>query len=70
MQYVNVQFKVYWQFKDYPHLKVTKCKKIIDTKNNKILKYNSRGYFIGGKYYRRNDLNKMIEKIKINDCPF
>ena len=61
--YVNVFFKCKWQFKDYPHLKVTEDKKIINEKTGKILKYNQRGYFIGGRYLKRNEINKKLKKI-------
>jgi hypothetical protein len=61
--YVNVIFKCKWQFKDYPHLKVTDCKKIINEKTGKILKYNQRGFFIAGKYLKRNEINKHLKKI-------
>ena len=61
--HVNVSFRVYWRFKDFHHLKITKCKKIINEKTSSILKYNQRGYFINGRYYNKKDINKMIEKI-------
>ena len=71
MERVILTFDVYWRFKDYNHLKITKCKKIINTLNNKMLKYNKRGFYIEGKYYKRKDLGKMIEKIPIEtDLPF
>lgn len=40
---VNVQFKVFWQFKNATHFKVTKCKKIINCQNNTIVKQSIRG---------------------------
>jgi len=68
---LNIKFKVYWQFKKYPHLKITKCKKIINCKNGKILKYHPKGYFIIDRYFKRNELKPMIEPIpKIEYCPF
>ena len=69
--YVNLTFKVLWQFKDYPHLKITKCKKVINCKTNKILKYHVRGYFIGNSYIAKKELNNHIEKIQKKEyCPF
>ncbi len=62
-QTVTLTFKTYWQFKEYPHLKVTKCKKIINCKTGNILKYNVRGFFIVDKYVKRSELNKHIEII-------
>jgi len=67
---VTLTFKVYWRFKKHHHLKVTKCKKIIDVKNNKMLKYGVRGFYIDGSYYKRNQINLMIEKIPNEKCPF
>lgn len=63
-EYVTLTFKVYWQFKDYPHLKVTKCKKIIDTKRGVLLKYGVRGFYINGSYYKRCEINDMLEPVK------
>lgn len=60
---VNLTFDVFWQFKDYPHLKITKDKKIIDTHKNRLLVYQKRGFFIGGKYYKRSELKPLIEPI-------
>ena len=63
MERVNLTFVVFWRFKDFHHLKITKDKRIIDTRKKKFLVYGDRGYFINGKYYKRKDLNPMIEKI-------
>ena len=63
MNYVLVRYKVLWRFKKHHHLKVTECKNIINCKTNKILKYTTRGFFIVGKYYKRNELNNLIELI-------
>ena len=68
---VNLTFFVYWRFKEFHNLKVTRCKKVIDTKRGKLLKYNTRGFFINGAYYKRNEINKLIEPIPKNEyCPF
>tara|TARA_R110002051_G_C8669321_1_gene490163 strand:- start:560 stop:799 length:240 start_codon:yes stop_codon:yes gene_type:complete len=71
--YVNVRFKAIWQFKDFPHYKVTKDKKIINAKTETLLTYNQRGFYIMGKYLKRNQLNPYLEKIKkpkTEYCPF
>ena len=60
---VTLTFKTYWQFKDYPHLKVTKCKKIINEKTGNLLSYSTRGFYINGSYYKRKDINQMLETI-------
>ena len=61
---VTLTFKTYWFFKDHPHIQVTKCKKIINTKTGVLVKYGLRGFYVEGKYYKRSELNKMIEPIK------
>lgn len=68
---VNVRLKVIWQIKDFPHYKITRCKKVINCKTNKILSYNERGYYIGNKYIKKKDINNFVEKIpKKEYCPF
>ena len=69
--YVNIKFHVIWQFKEFNEYKVTKCKKVVNSKNETLLTYNQRGYFIKGKYYKKKELNKFLEKIpKTEYCPF
>lgn len=63
METVNVTYKVYWRFKDYPWLKVTKCKKIINSKNGTILKQHPRGFFVIDRYIKRKNLKDYIERI-------
>jgi hypothetical protein len=71
MEEVNLTFKVYWRFKNFHHLKITKDKKIIDCKKGKFLKYTTKGFGIEGKYYKREQLNGMIEKIPVKEwMPF
>jgi hypothetical protein len=72
---VNVQYKVIWQFKNAPHFKVTKCKKIINCQTNTIIKQSVRGgscgYWINKVFIKRKDLNDNLELIpKIKYCPF
>ena len=71
METVNVQYKVFWRFKEHPHLKVTKCKKIVNCKCRTVLKQHTRGFFIGNRYIKRSNLNQYIEKIpKKEKLPF
>lgn len=71
MESVSVNFIVYWRFKDYPHLKITKCKKIINSITCKILVYHTKGFYIGNRYIKRKDLRDMIEPIPKEDrLPF
>jgi hypothetical protein len=69
-EYVNLTFKVYWQLKEFPHIKITRSKKLIDCKKSKLLSYSPRGYFISGNYYKRKDLNAMAEPIKDDPLGF
>lgn len=68
---VNVKFNAVWQFKDNPEYKVTNRKMVINSRTEKLLAYNQRGYFILGRYLKKKELNKYLEKIppKI-DYPF
>ena len=69
--HVNIIFKAVWQFKKFKEYKVTKCKKVINIDTKKLLSYNQRGYFIKGKYYKKKELNKFLEKIPKEDVlPF
>jgi hypothetical protein len=71
---VNVQYKVFWQFKENHDFKVTKCKKIINCKKGTLLKQTIRGgsvgYWIDKKFIKRTDLNNHIELIKKPKLPF
>lgn len=70
---VNVKFKAVWQFKEYPDYKVTKCKKVVNSKTEKLLTYHKRGFFIKGRYIKRQELNDYVELIpkpKKEYCPF
>ena len=66
MNYNNVTltFRTYWRFKNHPHIQVTNCKKIINVKSGKLIKYGLRGFYIEGKYYKRKDINPLLETIK------
>jgi hypothetical protein len=72
---VNVQYKVFWQFKNATHFKVTRCKKIINCKKNTIVKQSLRGgsygYWINKAFIKRKDLNSYLELIPKNEIlPF
>lgn len=74
MQIVNIQYKVFWQFKDATNYKVTKCKKIINTKKgtvlNQCVRGGSVGYWINKNFIKRNDINNYLETIKTIQLPF
>lgn len=71
---VTVLFTVKWQFKGFPHYKISTCKKVINCKTGKIIKCiksgGSIGYFISGKFYKKSDINDFIEVIPKSKCPF
>jgi len=70
---VQVNFLVKWQFKEYPYYKISTCKKIINCKTGKIIKYTksggSIGYFIASKFYKKSDVNNHIEIIPKSKTP-
>ncbi len=69
--FVNVKFKVIWQLKKFKEYKVTKCKKVLNSDTSSLLTYSQRGYFIKGKYYKKKDLNRFLEKIPLTEnLPF
>lgn len=71
---VQVNFTVKWQFKEYPHYKVSTCKKIINCQTCKIIKCTkdggSVGYYIASKFYKKSDINNYIELIPKIKTPF
>lgn len=71
---VTVLFTVKWEFKEHPHYKISTCKKIINCKTGKIIKCTksggSVGYFISGIFYKKSDINKHIQLIKVIEYPF
>ena len=71
---VQVNFTAKWEFKDFPHYKISTCKKIINCKTGKIIKCTksggSIGYFINGNFFKKSDINKHIQVIKLNKLPF
>ena len=66
-EYVNIVLKVKWQFKESPHIKVTECKKLVNTKTGLLLKYTTRGFYVNGRYLKRNQINAYIEPIKSSE---
>lgn len=71
---IKISFIVKWQFKEYPHYKITTCKKVINCKTGKIIKCTksggSIGYFIDGKFYKKSNINDFIELIPKSNLPF
>jgi len=71
---VTVLFTVKWQFKEFPHYKISTCKKVINCKTGKIIKCTknggSVGYFVSGKFYKKSNINDFIEAIPKSKTPF
>lgn len=68
--YVTLTIPYVWQLRDYPHIKITRDLMLINKKTGRLLKYNTRGYYIDGKYYKKKDIRKMAEKPKKEFLPF
>jgi len=63
---VQVSYQAKWEFKDFPHYKISTCKKIIKcTKSG-----GSIGYFINGIFFKKSDINNHIQVIKVSKLPF
>jgi len=71
---VQVNFTVKWQLKEFPHYKISTCKKVINCQTGKIIKYTknggSVGYFIAGKFYKKSNIDDFIEVISSPKYPF
>jgi len=71
---VQVNYLVKWQFKEYPHYKISTCKKIINCKTGKIIKCTknggSIGYYINSIFFKKSDINNHIELIPKIKLPF
>lgn len=69
---MNYSYK--WQFKDYPYIKITKDKKVINTQTQRELKRVVRrysvGYNIGKKFIIITKINQEVELIKTQYYPF
>jgi hypothetical protein len=71
---IQVNYIAKWQFKEYPHYKITTCKKIINCKTGRVIKCTknggSVGYFISDKFFKKSDINQYIELIPKIKTPF
>lgn len=75
MNTISITYTLIWQFKDYPHLQVTKCRKVFNVKKGTLLKQcmngGSIGYWLDAKtFVVKNNINGMLEKIPNSKCPF
>lgn len=62
--YVTLTINYTWQFKEFPWIKVTRKGMVINARTGRILSYNTRGFYIEGKYYKRKEIRNMVEKPK------
>jgi hypothetical protein len=71
---ISNTYALKWQYKDAPHYCVSLCKKIINTRTNKVLKRclngGSIGYWIKGSWVAEKNVNRLLEIIEEVDCPF
>ena len=75
MQTISISYTLVWQFKTHPHLKITRCKKVINAKTGRMLKQcingGSVGYWIDSKtFITKNSINERVVKIKESNCPY
>ena len=63
-----------WEFVNYPHYKITTCRKIINIKSNNIIKRcvngGSIGYWIKGNWVNEKNINKGVRLIDRQIIPF
>lgn len=65
-----------WQFKTHPNIKVTKDRKIFNSKTGRLKKYTVNGGSVGvwldsRKFVVKKDLNSQLERVDNNcGCPF
>ena len=71
---ISTDYHLKWQIKDLPHIQISTCKKIINTKTGRQLKETincyTKGFWIGRKFIPTNKINNHIEKIEKQYCPF
>lgn len=74
MTRISNTYALKWQFKEQPNYKISKCRSIINTKTNRIIKKTlnggSIGYWIAGKFTLLKNINSMVENIPKAQCPF
>ena len=68
--YVTLTIPYTWQFIEYPWIKVTRSGMVINSRTGNILKYNQRGFYIEGKYFKRKDIRRLVKKAEVSNCPF
>ena len=63
---ITITYALIWRFKRFHNYKVTRCKKVFNTKTNRQLKSSlnggSIGYWIGGEFVVKSKLNQELEK--------
>lgn len=72
--YITTSYNLKWQFKNYPHYKITDDRKVLNTKTNRFLKRSvnccSVGYWFGKKFIPLSKINQEVELIKTIKYPF
>lgn len=74
MEIIKVKYKVFWQIIGNEVYKVTKCKKIINSKKGTVLsqriKGGSVGWWVGKKFIKRKEINNYLEAIPKKENAF
>jgi len=71
---ISTNYKLKWQFKNYPQYAITTCKNVINTHRGTIVKKTlnggSIGWWISGNFIAQSKVNSHVELIKLNYIPF
>ena len=74
MHYISITYTLKWQFKNYRNYKVSKCKRIFNTKTNREVMFRINGgivgVWIGKKFIPKSKINSYIELIPKEETPF
>jgi len=74
MQSVSISYALKWRVINAPDYCITSCRKVVNVRTGRVLKRcycgGSIGYWIGRRFVRLVDLNKEVELIKKEKCPF
>ena len=75
MNCISIIYTLKWRFKNYHHLQITKCKKVINVRTGRVKKQclngGSVGYWLDDKtFITKSNLNENIELIPKIKLPF
>lgn len=75
MTRISITYALVWQIKGFEYLKISRCKKVFNTKTNRMLKQvingGSVGYWLNSKTFKTTkQINALSIKIDDIYCPF